>query len=182
MSTHRRLVDFADALREVCGGDMVSAVGRTFELMEVAERAILSAKATTPKRAHARLDRAFGLLFPGQLARYDTRLYAAHARELLRRVVAGADLRPATDAELLHALSTASLVAPPGSAHARLMAQVFFRVYPEKKSDPAWADALDDVGREAYPGQLAEIETTLRRRAGDPKRELPPPVKKKSPG
>lgn len=161
-----------EVLSFVCPEGPASAVARAFELMEVAEREIAGAMAAAPRRAHARLDASFGLLVPGVTARYGERVYLAHVREILRRVARGEDTRPGTDAEVLCALSAASLVAPLPAGPARLMASMFLRVYPELRGHPDWRDVEAEVGREYYPGQVEQLERDLRRRAAQADRVL----------
>lgn len=144
-------------LGELIGeGEAKRSISRAFDLMAVAEEEIERAKRLHPEKAEA-LHASFGILYPGDLARYGSdRLYRAHARELLDRVARGADLEPGTDAECLVAFSFASLRAPLSASATAAMERVFATVFPEERGERA--------GREGYPGEVDEILSGLRRK------------------
>jgi hypothetical protein len=85
-------------------------------------------------------------------------LVRAHAAELAARVVAAADLRPATDAEVATIASEASLQAPLGDAGTGLYARCFGRIYP---GESPMADMLDFYER--YHGnEIDDLDRTIR--------------------
>lgn len=147
----------AELLGEAAGG-AVAAIGRTFDLMAIAEEEIAAAKKRFPGKA-AELHASFMLLCPNELARYGSdRLYRAHARELLERVARGQDTTLGTDVECLAALSQASLKAPLSRDPAEAMARVFARVFPGQ--DPY----LETSEGESYAGAVDEVLEELRRK------------------
>jgi hypothetical protein len=97
-------------------------------------------------------------------------LVRAHARELAARTVAGADLRPATDAEVCVLASEASLRAPLTDAALGLYARCFARCYP---GESPMADLLDYQERMHGP-QIDDLDRTIRRQVAtrQPRRRL----------
>ncbi|MFD5610469.1 hypothetical protein [Kitasatospora sp. NPDC127060] len=75
------------------------------------------------------------------------RLYRAHVREVLDRVATGQDTRPATDAELLAALSASSVQVPLSPSAACLVARLLARL-PSGETLPIAAEVLDVEGYE----------------------------------
>jgi hypothetical protein len=78
------------------------------------------------------------LLSPCHRFMAQEKLYRGHCREILDRVTFGEDTRDATDAEVLAALSAASLVSPLPEGAACLYFRVFKRTFPE-----LWRHDLD---------------------------------------
>lgn len=98
--------------------DAASAIGSVLNLMGVAEREIEGAMRRHPKHADA-LWHCFSLIQPtgeGEGVGVHEQLYRSHARELLERVAAGKDLRPATSAEVLAAMKEVTLRTPMNNA------------------------------------------------------------------
>jgi len=129
-------------------------VGQTFAAMEIAEEEIARAHLTK-----AESSKAFGAMCPTEPIRGKAlELYRAHAKELVSRVKAGADLRPATDAELLAVFSDTSLIAPTGQNGAAAFEALWARVFPRAKigGEPA--------GREHWKGAVDEVIETARRK------------------
>lgn len=108
-------------------GDRVMNV---FALMGLAEEEIAAAKDRYPQATELVYD-AFRYLAPSPLLRpYPPGdLYRGHCREIIARLVAGQDLRPATDAELLGVFSETSLDAPLNGLGTLLYLQAFINVY-----------------------------------------------------
>lgn len=103
------------------------AVGATFEMMEIAEQAILDGKRTYPKRA-AEINACFSLLQPpAEFHRLDTKVYRSHTRELVLRAAYGWEVKPelATRAEILVCLMEQSLKAPLATDYAALYEWLF---------------------------------------------------------
>jgi hypothetical protein len=92
-------------------------------------------------------------------------VYRQHCAELLDRVADGLDTRAATGAELVSAISEASLLAPLTSSGAGLYLRLMAKYFPE-----LIADTLAEIGREVEDyqklhGQQMEVdELELRRR------------------
>lgn len=145
-------------LEEIIAGTRLGTVGRVLGLVEVAEEEINAAVASHPEKTNE-LRAAFQeYLFPGELANFSADVYRSHAKEILGRVARGEDVTPGTDAECLVALSLASLKAPLASGHLAAMESVFAKVYPDHKSE--------NIGREAFAGETAEILGELRKKIG----------------
>lgn len=129
-------------------------VGGLFGAMEIAEEEIKAAQLTRVQGSTA-----FLALCPSPALRgKDLSLYRAHAREILQRIKSGADLRPATDAELLAVFSDTSLIAPFGRNAAAAFEALFARVMPEAKID---GEALPGG---AWPGAISEVIEMARRK------------------
>lgn len=98
-------------------------------------------------------------------------VYRSHARELLERVAADADTRPATAAELCLVCCEASLRAPMHGAAAGLYFRMWLQAFPghpvtgEQDSDQVHYEKL-------YGSQIDELERTLRHKVADPSRQL----------
>ena len=144
----------ANELRALLGrtGNVVLDI---FEFIEVAEREIAKAKAERPEAAE-RIDRLFIHLQPAHV-KVPARIYLAHVRELIARVVAEEDLRPATKAELCLALSHGSLARPPARDEAAAYARIFSELFPEQGE-------LAEGFSESYPGAADEVLEPLARR------------------
>jgi hypothetical protein len=82
-------------------------------------------------------------------------LFRAHCIELKERALAGEDTRPGTYAEVLGALSTASLKSPLTPDGLHLMELCFQKCFPDQKATM--------YGRESYPGKLDEDLDDARR-------------------
>lgn len=98
----------------------------------------------------------FAACFPTALVSDSERLYRAHVREMCERDARGDDLRPGTLAEVLGALSKASLEAPLDACGAALYEHVFERLFPDDV--PEGRRAL-----EQWEGQVAESLAHARR-------------------
>lgn len=116
---------------------------KLLDLAGVADFEIQQAQQQHPEHA-ALLRRAFLACTPTGFLAYDPRVYRAHVRELLDRVIDGLDLAPGTDAEVLAVLVQASLRAPLGQQAATLYERLFARVLPEQyaRAFPAGASSL----------------------------------------
>jgi len=98
-------------------------------------------------------------------------VYRAHARELLDRVAAGADTRPATAAELCLACVEVSQQAPMHGAGAGLFFRMWLHAFPDH---PATTDqAAQQIHYERLHGsQIDDLEQALRRKLAVPDRRL----------
>lgn len=129
-------------------------VGRMFEAMEIAEVEIARGGLTKVEGS-----RVFGVACPNPPIRGKSlELYRAHVKELIARVKVGADLRPATDAELLAVFSDTSLIAPMGQNGAAAFEALWARVFPKAKIEG------QSAGREQWAGAVAEVIETARRK------------------
>lgn len=131
-------------LNEIAG-KLQAKLTPLFDLMEVAEEEIEAAQ----KRFHEPVGEgdgpiwnSFGLLVPSHPEMVHESLYRVHCRELLDRVGRGEDTRPATSAEMIFALSEASLQAPLTSAAAGLYLKLGMKCFPDVMSK-----VMDDIGR-----------------------------------
>jgi hypothetical protein len=142
--------------------------------MNWAEDEISQAQERHPACADA-LYHAFRLLAPSpilQQAGPAEFVYRSHYRELLERVAAGQDTRPATDAEIACLCCEASLVAPLSTAAAGLYLRVWNRAFPGHRNP--FKEAADDAGHyEAIAGsRIDAIEAESRRKLTDRGRTL----------
>ncbi|MFF5085430.1 hypothetical protein ACFY36_51035 [Actinoplanes sp. NPDC000266] len=96
-----------------------------FEAMQIAEEEISAAQNRHPS-AKDQIWRSFMLLLPSTSLLIKNELtYRSHCRELLDRVAAGADTRPATAAECCVALCETSLRVPLNTTAAGLYARMW---------------------------------------------------------
>ena len=143
-----------------------------FAAMDWADEEIAAASRRHPGQADL-LYHAFAVLTPRHIGpgMGTEFVYRGHARELLERIVAGADLRPATAAEICLALSQVSLLAPMHGAGAGLYFRMWLQAFP---GHPVTADQVDDQRHYEHlrGAQIDELETLMRHKAADPHRQL----------
>ncbi len=133
------------------GNPIRGRVRDAFDCMGVAEEEMAAAKADGT---------LFAALVPtAPLLGKSLDLYRAHARELVQRAAAGAELEPATEAELLSVMLETALTAPLKREGQALAEHLFARVFPAGA-----AGVVGEVEREKWPGQVAEDLAALRRR------------------
>ncbi|WP_225257891.1 hypothetical protein [Jidongwangia harbinensis] len=98
-------------------------------------------------------------------------VYRGHVRELLDRVAAGADLRPATAAEICLALSKVSQLAPMHGAGAGLYFRMWLAAFP---GHPVTAEMADNQSHyeHLHGPQIDELEETMRHKVADQHRQL----------
>jgi hypothetical protein len=143
-----------------------------FAAMEWAEEEIAAAGRRHPRQADA-LYHAFKVLpprdiGPGMSTEF---VYRGHARELLERVAAGADLRPATAAEICLALVETSLQAPMHGPGAGLYFRMWLAAFPDNALTAEHAD--HQVHYEQLHGsRIDELEADLRHRLRDQDRQV----------
>jgi hypothetical protein len=135
-----------------------SQIARTFDLMEVAEKVIAAEKAARKPRLRKRVDSAFKLLVPGLLLEFGDDLYRFHCREIIRRVVAGADTRPGTKAEVLANLSRATLESRLQHDAELLALTLADEVFPGRNL------VGDENNSESFAGSLGELLAECRRK------------------
>jgi len=148
----RRLLSSGDfnVARELCP----SNVWNLFGLMKIAEGEIHAAVHLSPRRS-AELNAVFGVACPSPgLRGKSEELYRHHVRELIARAYDdNQDMRPGTKAEVLAALSDASLVAPPGQQIGALMeelcAEMGFAPPDGEPIKPPWPTASAELLHEA---------------------------------
>lgn len=143
-----------------------------FLAMDWADEEIAKAARRHPGSADV-LYHAFSVLTPRHVGPgMDTEfVYRGHVRELLDRVAAGADLRPATAAEICLAFSEISQVAPMHGAGAGLYFRMWLAAFP---GHPAAPDQVDNqIHYEHMHGpQIDDLEQMMRRKVADPQRQL----------
>lgn len=129
-----------------------------FRAMEIADDLLTQS-------GHEYPDGAFRLMFPTEPIRgLSEAVIRAHMVELLRRIRKGTDTRPATNAEILGALSRASLKAPLDRTGTGLALYLAEKVI-----------GYDDEGstiEEAYPGEYKERLAVIRKKFSVPDRVL----------
>lgn len=108
-------------------GTPLDEIRYAFRCMSVAEEVIARLKAT-PEQAQE----AFGVLKPSPILRtFSMELYERHAEEIVRRVMAGQDVRPGTKAEVLAMMSETSLKAPLNQPGQALTEALFRELFPK---------------------------------------------------
>jgi hypothetical protein len=145
-----------------------SAVSRAFDLMEIAEAEIERAVrdcALLP-RVQRHVWNSFGLLAPGELARYSDAVYRSHARELLNRVMTCRDTRLGTRAEVLAAISALSLQSRLDRDLEQLALNLADALFPGR-------GLRDDSDRETYSGAQQERFEEFARKLAKHERVLP---------
>lgn len=151
------------------------ALSSLFAAMAIAEEEIEACKLRHPRQAE-RIHDAFQYLTPPPvLQEFDDTLYRAHARELLERVAFRVSLGPGTKAEVLAALSLASLAAPLSRVETRLAERNFRSLFPgEAEAVLGPAAEAPRITPDEYIA-MQELETRLRRRVGQARKagELP---------
>jgi hypothetical protein len=103
--------------------------------------------------------RSFSLLRPTHDRPWPELVYRTHCRELLDRVAAGTDTRPATDAEKLAVLSAASQAAPLNGGAETLYLRLGARHFPEILA--AAGAVLDIEAYEKVHGSRADAYEAL---------------------
>ena len=149
--------------------DLQDQVGSVFERMKWAEDEIAAAARRHPEQAD-KLWHAFSLLTPtGPLMEHEL-VYRAYARELLERVAADADTRPATAVEVAVALHDISRVTPLTSAAIGL----YLRMWQQAgMPDPGGEFATVLGHHEALEGgRIDDHERYARAKLADPARRL----------
>lgn len=113
-----------------------------FARMDIAEQEIEKSQARHRETGRGKLWGSFHLL---KAPLENEIIYRVHCREILDRVAAGTDTRPATDAEMINALRAASRVSPLSSAAACLYFRITARSFPG-----LWAKAGDNTDLRSY--------------------------------
>jgi hypothetical protein len=142
-----------------------------FAMMGWAEDEIAAACRRHPGHADT-LYHAFSLLRPRDIDALATEfVYRSHAAELLDRLAAGADTRPATAAEVCAVSAQASQRVPMHGVAAGLYFRMWQAAFP---AHPATAEhAEQQVHYESlYGAQIDDLEAELRHKAADPNRRL----------
>lgn len=147
--------------------DTITELAPLFDQMEWAEDEIAAAGRRN-RAVRDLLFHSFRLLNPTSDHMRNEALYRAHCRELLRRVVAGQDTRPATAAEICALCSRMSHVAPLTSPAVGLYARMWAQVFPQLPSPLA---ELGDYER-LFGERIDDLEATSRRKLTVPDRVL----------
>jgi hypothetical protein len=141
-------------------------------VMDWAEDEIARAIRRHPDDGDA-LYHSFGLIKPRDIGpgMGSEFVFRAHAAELLDRIAASADTRPATAAELCLVCCEASLRTPLHGPTAGVYFRMWLRAFPDRPITPGQAD--EQVHYEKlYGTQIDDLERTLRQKAADPRRQL----------
>ena len=138
-------------------GPVGQTISDCFHRMALAENAIARVSAQHPHEAKL-LHGAFSILNWRLPVPARDAIYVAHAEELLQRVVERKSTAPATKAEALMFLSSASLRAPLRQQPAALYAALFREVL---SAEAHFLDGRDPV--EPWAGASEELLATLRR-------------------
>ena len=149
-------------------GDLVESV---LDRCLWAEDEIEAAQRRHGERDRGPLWNSFRLLKPTHERAWPELVYRAHCRELLDRVAAGIDTRPATDAEKIGVLSAASQAAPLNGGAETLYLRIGTRMLPDVFE--GIGDVLDVQAYEKVHGSRADdYETQLARKLAQPWRRI----------
>jgi hypothetical protein len=140
--------------------------------MAWAEDEIAAASRRCPGRADA-IYHAFSMLVPrdigpGMATEF---VYRGHVQELLTRVADGADLRPATAAEICLALVETSLRAPMHGPAAGVYFRMWLAAFPDHPLTVAHAGHQAHY-EHLHGARIDELEVDLRHRLRDPDRQV----------
>jgi len=163
---------------------LASRLQNFFDLVAIAEEEIAAAIQRYPQQAVALWDQ-FKMLSPSAaLSRLTSQVYRAHCRELLERVAAGEDTRPATLAEILVTVSDESLAYAFNALGVGVYAHCWRAVWagaPNPIADDQLAEmeaaARSQYGRDEIAAEIA----ALRRKLAEPARRLRPPAEWRTP-
>jgi heat shock protein HspQ len=151
---------------------IVADTAPLFAAMNWAEEEIAAARRRHPEQADA-IYHAFHVLLPRDIGpgMGTAFVYRGHVRELLERRAAGADLRPATAAEICLALVQTSLRAPMHGPAAGLYFRMWLAAFPNHALTAEHAH--HQVHYEHLQGpRIDELEAQLRHQLRDPDRQL----------
>jgi hypothetical protein len=152
--------------------DLTAQTAPVFEAMEWAEEEIKAARRRHRRQADT-IHHAFGVLAPREIGpgMGTEFVYRGHVRELLERVGAGADLRPATAAEICLALVETSLQAPMHGPAAGLYFRMWQQAFPDSELTAEFANQQGSY-EQLHGSRIDELEADLRHRLRDPDRQL----------
>lgn len=152
--------------------DITTQTAGLFEAMEWAEEEIRSARRRHPRQADI-IHHAFGVLAPRNIGpdMGTEFVYRGHVRELLERVATGADLRPATAAEVCLTLVQTSLQAPMHGPGAGLYFRMWRQAFPGNQLTIEFAQQQGSYER-LHGSRIDEFEADLRHKLRDPDRQL----------
>ena len=151
---------------------VMSGLRDVFSSMDWAEDEIERAARRHPDQTDA-LYHSFGLLQPRDIGpgMGGEFVYRSHAAELLDRVAAGVDTRPATAAELCLVCCEASLRTPLDGPTAGMYFRMWLQAFPDTPITAGQADQQVHYER-LYGTQIDDLERTQRHKAADPHRRL----------
>jgi hypothetical protein len=136
-----------------------------------AEEEIEAAQLRHGERDRGPLWRSFRLLRPTHDRSWPELVYRIHCRELLDRIAAGADTRPATDAEKIAVLSGASQTAPLNGGAETLYLRLGSRRFPEIFAGAG--EVLDiDAYEKVHGSRADEYEALLSHKLAQPWRTI----------
>jgi hypothetical protein len=149
-----------------------------FDSMRVAEEEIAAAINKHPKKHREAINETFKHACVTQPLRLkqSLTLYRSHVRELIERMIAGADVRPGTRAEVLATLSECSYAAPLPNQPYTLFIRLFSEIYPQHMKEignPEWKKL------ESWPGYSDELLHELSRKLRNERGIEPKPKKTK---
>ena len=151
--------------------DMVDEIESALDRCVWAEEEIEAAQLRHGERDRGLLWKNFRLLRPTHDRPWPELVYRMHCRELLDRIAAGVDTRPATDAEKLAVLSAASQTAPLNGAAETLYLRLGSRRFPDVFTGAG--DVLDiDAYEKVHGSRADEYEALLSRKLAQPWRAI----------
>lgn len=150
-----------------------SEVSRGLDPVEWAENEIAAACRRHPLKVHT-LWHSFMLVRPNLVDRRMEQEFVlrAHVRELLERVAAGEDTRPATDVEMVLAISDMNQVTPLNTSASTLYLRLWARAFPHH---PEIFEHRELAAYEHVGGSGADtLEAELRHKLARPTRRFDP--------
>ena len=153
--------DLATFLKKYTGNNRkVVEIVTVLECSIIADRTIREMQEVYPDFAGI-IDQSFEALTPTEpLMDKSPELYEAHRKELIVRRISGENIKSATDAEIIAAISDLSLRAPLIRDCVYVMQKLFKKLFPGKLPD------LLEI-HESYEGSHLAVEMELRRKLAD---------------
>jgi hypothetical protein len=158
---NQKVRDLAELLRELARHNKkLCHIVTVFECSVIADQTVREMQEVYPDFADI-IDQTFKTLTPTEpLMDKSPELFKAHCRELVFRRISGENIKPATDAEIISAISDLSLRAPLKRDCVYVMQKLFKKLFPDRLKE------LPEI-QESYKGSHFKIEMDLRRNLAD---------------
>jgi hypothetical protein len=160
-SEEHKVQDLAKFLKKYSGNNKkVVEIVTVLECSIIADRTIRRMQGLYPDFADI-IDKSFEVLTPTEpLMDKSPELYEAHCKELIVRRISGENIKSATDAEIIAALSDLSLKAPLKRDCVYVMQKLFSKLFPDQ------LQGLPEI-QESHEGSHFNVEMELRRNLAD---------------
>jgi len=153
--------ELAEFLREFARQNKaLCQIVTVFECSMIADRTVRKMQEVYPDFADI-IDQTFETLTPTEpLMDKSPELYEAHCKELIVRRISGENIKSATDAEIIAAISDLSLKAPLKRDCVYVMQKLFSKLFPGQ------LQGLPEI-QESHEGSHFNVEMELRRNLAD---------------